>query len=153
MGRLIGGIVLGYVVMVAFVLATFSLMYMILGAKGTFQPGSWAPSAIWAIMSVLLGLVGAILGGAACAAVARQKNAAKILAVIVLVLGFAFVIPMVTGSGETPTGPRPDEVAMTEAMQNAQQPLWTALINPVVGALGVLIGGGMLAKREEPQEA
>ena len=122
MGRLIGGIILGYVVMVVFVIAAFSLMYLILGTGGAFEPGSWAPSATWAIGSVLLGLIGAIVGGAACALVAKQANGPKILAAAVLILGLAFAIPVLTQSGETPAGPRPDEIAMTDAMSNAQQP-------------------------------
>jgi uncharacterized membrane protein YeaQ/YmgE (transglycosylase-associated protein family) len=148
MGRLIGGVVLGYVVMVIFVVVTFALMYPILGANRVFEPGSWAPSTTWAIGSVLLGLIGAMLGGMVCARVSRQAKGPKILAIVVLILGLAFAIPILTQSGATPAEPRPDALAMSEAMSNAQQPIWAALLNPLLGAIGVLIGGGMVAKRK-----
>jgi hypothetical protein len=35
---------------------------------------------------------------------------------------------------------------MFEAMQFEQTPLWVALLNPLIGALGVLVGGRALAR-------
>ena len=96
----------------------------------------------------LLLFMGAMLGGVVCALVARQAKGPKILAVAVLILGLAFAIPILTQSGATPAEPRPNALSMSEAMSNAQQPVWAALLNPLLGAIGVLIGAGLVAKRK-----
>ncbi len=35
------------------------------------------------------------------------------------------------------------DVSNLEAMQNAVQPLWVAILNPVLGVVGVLLGAGL----------
>jgi hypothetical protein len=40
-------------------------------------------------------------------------------------------------------------MSMFEAMQQAQTPVWVMLLNPVIGAIGVLVGGGA-ARSEGP---
>lgn len=153
MGRLIGSVVLGYVVIVVVIFVGFTILWSILGPSGTFQPGTWAPSGAWAFTTIVLGLVAAAVGGAICARVSKEARGPKVLAVVVLILGFAFAIPALTGSAERAPGPRPDQVTMTEAMQHAEQPIWVTLINPLIGALGVLIGGGLVAGRRKPETA
>jgi hypothetical protein len=60
----------------------------------------------------------------------------------VLVLGLLFTIPLLRG----PTGAetmRPDGITMSQAMQNARQPIWVAVLLPFLGAAGVALGAGM----------
>lgn len=145
--RSFGGVVLGYVMMVAFVFLTFSLAYRLLGADRAFQPGTYDVTTLWIVTSFVLGLAGAILGGYVCEAISRTPKAAKVLAVLVLVLGFAFAVPVLTNTNPAP--PREGAVSNAAAMQNAKQPGWVALLNPLFGAIGVLIGAGARARREE----
>ncbi len=67
----------------------------------------------------------------------------NILIGIVIVLGVVFAIPVLTGSTDVATTARPDTVTMMEAMSNARQPTWIALLNPLLGAVGVLLGARM----------
>ena len=145
--RSFGGVVLGYVMMVAFVFLSFSLAYRLLGADRAFQPGTYDVTTLWIVTSFILGLAGAILGGYVCEAISRTAKAAKVLAVLVLVLGFAFAVPVLTNTSPAP--PREGAVSNAAAMQNAKQPGWVALLNPLFGAIGVLIGAGARARREE----
>jgi hypothetical protein len=140
MGKVIGSVVLGYVVMVLVVFALMSLAWVVLGANGAFQAGSWDVSSGWIAASVIVGLVAAIVGGFVCALVAKDPRGPKVLLMVVLVLGVLFAIPVLTGGGEVPTILRTDTISMLDAMQNAQQPAWVALLNPILGAIGVLIG-------------
>jgi hypothetical protein len=137
MGKTIGSVILGYLVMVVVVFGTFSLAFLALGTEGSFQPGSYDISSLWIVVSIVLGFIAAVLGGLVCLAVAREKRAAHILALVVIVLGIVFALPQLTGGIEDP-GPRAADVAMFEAMQSAQQPTWLALLNPLIGAVGVL---------------
>ncbi len=121
-----------------FVFVTFSLMYLILGTDDAFQPGSYDVSGGWVLGSIVLGLLAAIAGGRACTAIARKAGTPKVLALAVLVLGILMAIPVLTGGGEAMM--REGEVAMMDAFSQARQPAWIALLNPFIGAIGVLIG-------------
>jgi len=139
MARAIGSVVLGYVVMAVAVFATFSIAYLVLGPDGSFKPGTYQVSGLWLVVSIVLSFAAAVVGGCVCAAVARTPTPPKVLAGIVLVLGLVLAIPaMMRESGEPV--PRPESVGNVEAMQNAEQPLWITLLNPLIGAAGVMVG-------------
>ncbi len=140
MGRLVGSVIAGYVTMVIGVFILFSAAYMALGAPGVFRPGSWDPSLGWIVLSIVIGVVAAVAGGYVCAAIAKDPRGPKYLVGVVLVLGIVFALPVLTGGGEVATTARPDTVPMFDAMSNAKQPAWVALLNPILGVIGVLIG-------------
>ena len=68
-------------------------------------------------------------------------GACKVFAVIVLALGLLFSI--VTKMKEQPDTARSGDVPNLQAMQMAQTPTWLCLLNPVLGAAGVLLGARM----------
>ncbi|MCZ6824201.1 MAG: hypothetical protein O7E50_00770 [Gemmatimonadetes bacterium] len=150
MMRSLGGVVLGYLTMAAFVILSFPLALRIMGADLVFRPGVFDVSGLWIITSVVLGLIGAVLGGYVCATVARNVGAPKKLAVVVIVVGVALALPSMTG--DAPTLPREATVASSEAMQSGRQPGWLALLNPLIGAVGVL-WGARLKRAREPSAA
>lgn len=51
-------------------------------------------------------------------------------------------IPVVMRDAPGRGGVRPANTTMVDAMAHAEQPVWVALLNPLVGAAGVLIGAG-----------
>jgi len=57
------------------------------------------------------------------------------------VLGVLIAIPVLTGSLGEPPATRPDTVGNLEAMQYARQPAWSSIASPILGAIGVLLGG------------
>ncbi|UCC84847.1 MAG: hypothetical protein JSW46_07995 [Gemmatimonadota bacterium] len=138
MGRAIGSVVVGYVVMAVVIMISFTLAWLALGADGSFEPGTYEVSAVCIVMSIVVGLLAAMLGGFVCSAVAKRATPPKVLAAIVLVLGLGLAIPEL--SGDQVPAERPAEVSMTEANTNAEQPVWLALLNPLIGAVGVLAG-------------
>ena len=148
--RKVLGVIVGYVAMAAFLFAMFSIAYIILGTEGSFKPGSFDVSGIWIVISIVLGLVGAILGGWVCVTISRDKKAAMVLAGFVLVLGIAMAVATLSDS-ETRTMVRTGEVAMMDAMQSAHQPSWLAFLNPLLGAVGVMFGSCM--KKEDVAKA
>ncbi|HEX9691651.1 MAG TPA: hypothetical protein VGA22_06095 [Gemmatimonadales bacterium] len=146
MGRVISSVITGYVVMVVGVFALFSLAWVLLGAEASFVPGSWEVSGAWLAASVIVGVIAAVVGGYVCAAIARDPRGPRVLIVVVLVLGILFALPVLLGAGPEATGARPATVTMVEAMSNARQPVWIALLNPVLGMIGVY-GGARLRSR------
>ena len=147
MGRIVGGVVAGYVAMFALLFIVFSAAYFALGANGAFQPGSWNPSGGWIALTIVLGFGAAIAGGYLCATIARDRRGPLGLVGLVIVLGVLSAFPAVTGADPAAAGPRPETVAMFEAMSNAVQPVWVALLNPVLGAVGVLVGARIRGTR------
>lgn len=137
--RTVAAVIAGYVVMAAFVFLTFSGLYLAIGADRAFEPGSYQVSLLWIGASVVLGLVAAWLGGRISAAIGKGPRAPRVLAGIVLVLGLALAVPILIGSAPA-KGPRTEEVSNLEAMAQAETPAWVALLNPLVGAAGVLLG-------------
>lgn len=135
--RIVGSVVLGYVVIFVLVFITLSLAYLALGADGTFRPGSFAPSTAWIAVSLLLGFAAALVGGMVCAAVGGTK-APTYLAALVIGLGLVMAIPALGGGA--PPEPRTAAVGLMEAMAKGSTPAWLALLNPVVGAAGVMLG-------------
>jgi len=139
MGRLIGSVVVGYIVMFCVVFLTFSGAYLALGPDRAFLPGSYDASILWNVLSVVLGFAAAVIGGMVCMMIAKDARGPKWLAVLVFVIGIAFAIPVLRQSPGSE--PRPAGLSMMEAMGKARQTPWTALLNPVIGVLGVLVGG------------
>ena len=154
MRRTIASVVLGYVVIFAVVIATFSLAYLLLGPDRAFQPGTYDVSALWLVVSIVLGFTAAVIGGWICAWVARSPSGPRSLAVVVLVLGFAMSVPALMETDAAVAGVRDSSVGNSEAMMNAEQPVWIVLLNPLIGAAGVLVGARLVGgERREPADA
>lgn len=109
MGRNIAGVVVGYLVMFVVVMATFTGVFFVLGADRAFRAGSFEVTGLWA----------------------------HLLAIVVVVLGVILAIP--TLDAPEPGEPRTGDVTSSEAMMKAQQPPVVSFLNPVIGAVGVLL--------------
>ena len=147
MVRFVTAIVLGYVVMLVVVMALFSTAYPLLGVDRLFQPGTYEAAGGWIALSFLIGLLAAMTGGTVCARIAPASAAPVWLAGVVLVLGAVMAIPVITNDDPARGGVRPAGITMSDAMAHASQPIWVALLNPFVGAIGVLAGAGTRAIR------
>jgi hypothetical protein len=146
------GVIVGYVVMAATVFVTFTIAYLAMGADGAFQPRSYEASTLWLAAALPLSLGAAVAGGFVCAAIAKRNRPVQALAVVTLLLGLLAAIPAMTANrAESDSEPRTGDVGNLEAMKRAKQPTWVALLNPVIGATGVLIGGSLMLRRARPR--
>jgi len=146
--------VLGYTVMfpVAFVL--FSLMWMALGADGSFDPGVWDVSIAWLGGSTVLGLIVAMSGGFVCSKLGtadpaqgsdrprRPQQSVMILCCLVAAVGV-----WTARNGAPAATLRPDDISMFDAMTSARLPTWLLWLNPVFGVIGVLLGAKLAARK------
>jgi hypothetical protein len=141
MGRIVGAVIAGYVVIVAAIFLSFTLAFLLIGSESAFQPGSWSVSGAWVTISIILGLLAALLGGWVAGYIARRPAGPNALAGVVLFLG---LLVAVTASPPPPPGEdgvRAGSVRSMEAMRRGRAPPWLAWVNPLIGAAGVLIGG------------
>ncbi len=139
MVRKILGVIIGYVAMSVFVVVTFILALLVLGPDGAFKPGEFGPSNLWIAISFVLGFMGAVLAGLVCALIAKSSKPVMVLAGIALIMGLVLAIPALTT--EPVIEERTEDLPSLEAMQKGQQPGWVALLNPLIGAAGILLGG------------
>jgi len=132
------GVIVGFIVMFIFAFAVCTCAYLGLGAERVFQPESYDVSTIWIVLLIAIALIGGIIGGLVCAAISKSKGACTALVVLVLVFG---VIGAITAAmKEHPSAARSGDVSSFEAMKLAQTPAWLCYLNPVLGAVGVMLG-------------
>ena len=139
--RSVLGVIVGYIVMFILQVAAFMTIYTIVGPNWSFKPGSYQASTRWTVMQFAVVLVTCIIGGLICAVIARGGKAPLALAVVVLVLGFGLAI---LGTALRPADThevRTGSVSNMEAMNKARHPTWVLFLGPVIGAVGVVIGG------------
>jgi len=143
--RKILGVIGGYVFIVAFIMGTFSALYAVLGTERSYQANSYEVSMTWILSTFVLGFIAAIGAGWLCFLISRSRGAVQVFAGIILAVG---LIMAVAGMFvEKPDTKREGPVSNTEAMQKSVTPTWVAMVNPIMGAIGILIGGAL--KKED----
>lgn len=143
MGRLIGAVVVGYVTLALLIFAAFTLAYLVIGADLAFRPGVYDVSVLWVLISIVVSFGAAVAGGWVARRISGTVTGPRVLAGLVVVLGVVMTLATMGGAPEA-AGARPDGVGAMEAMQVAQTPFWLMLLNPFIGALGILLGGKAL---------
>jgi len=139
--RAVGSVIAGYATMAVTVIVTFMIAMLVLGVDRTLEPGSYEPSLLWLILSFALGFLGAVAGGWVCAAIAKSPTPPKVLIGLVVLIGLAMAAWTVMGTDGGAAPPeRAADIGTLEAMQYAKTPGWVALLNPIVGAVGVWLG-------------
>jgi hypothetical protein len=140
------GVIIGYIVMFILQVAAFMTIYTLVGANWSFKPASYQASTRWTVMQFGVILVTTIIAGLVCAAIAKGGKAPLALAAVVLVLGLALGFSMALRPADTHEI-RTGDVPNMEAMGKARHPTWVIFLGPVIGAVGVVIGG-KLRKRQ-----
>jgi hypothetical protein len=141
MARTIVGVIVGYIAMFVLVFVTFTAVFLLMGTEWSFKPASYEASNGWIAMSLIANLIIGIAGGLICAMIAKGGKGPLILAIVVFVLGLALAIPSVMAHNKNANLVRSGNVSQVEAMQNAYEPVWVPFTFPILGAVGVMIGG------------
>ena len=139
--RSVLGVIVAYILMFILQVAVFMTIYTLMGPDWSFKPASYQASTRWTAMQFAVVLITCIIAGLICAAIAKGGKASLVLAAVVLVLGL--------GLGLLSTAMRPVDthevrtgnVPNMEAMSKARHPAWVMFLGPIIGAVGVVIGG------------
>jgi hypothetical protein len=126
--------------MFVLIFIAFTAEYQLLGPDHAFKPGSFVSSNRWIAIAFAVNLVVALIGGFVCALIAKGGKAPMVLAIVVFALGLLLAIPALMIEHKNAPRPRGD-MPMFEAMQKAEEPRWVPFTFPIIGAVGVLIGG------------
>lgn len=144
--RKILGVIAGYIVTAICIILFFTCAYLAMGADQAFKPGAYVPSNRWIVVSIILGFIAAVIGGFVSALIGKSGIVPKFLAGVILVLGL--IVGIMTALTPAANETRSGSVSNFEAMQKAQEPAWLALLNPFLGAAGVIVGGSLKKRKD-----
>lgn len=148
--RTVGSVILGYIVIAAFVFLSFSLLFVAMGPDRAYQPGTYEVSALWVVVSIVLSFIAAVLGGWVCVLVARTQLGPQILAAAILVFGLVLaVMQLGSAPADLPTV-RDASVGVMEAMRNSRNPTWINFVTPFVAVVGILAGARLVGRKPDP---
>lgn len=153
--RGITAVIVGYMVIAVFVAITFSLTWWGLGRSFAFTRGTTDVTIGWMAIALVLGFIGATIGGMAARSLAPQHSRipVEILAGLVLVIGFlSAAAQRGDARPESFTPQQPAEISVLEAASKTWQPPWFSFLVPFVGALGVRLGGSVRHQRRTASE-
>lgn len=141
MARSVIAVIVGYILMFILQVAAFMTIYTLMGPDWSFEPASYQASTRWTVMQFVMILVTTIIAGLICAVIAKGGKAPLALAAVVLVLGFLLAVSATALRPADTHEVRTGSVPNMEAMSKARHPLWVVFLGPVIGAVGVVIGG------------
>jgi hypothetical protein len=143
MVRAIASVVVGYLAMLALVLATVFGAQLALGDERFFEPGTYNLSTAAMMLGLVLRSCAAVVGGLVCRAIARSTRPAMTLAALALAVG---VVSALMNEAKPDPGPRLGAVTPLEAAAKVRKPRWYAFTIPLIAATGV-IGGARSGSR------
>lgn len=137
--RTILSVIAAYVVMALTMFLSFTLLYLVLGADGSFQPGRYDVSAAWIIGSYVLGFLAVMLGGYVAVLISKNQNAPLWFGGIVLVV--SLLVGYSAYKAGNPHEVRAGNVENMVAMTKAQNPTWLNFLVPFTGLIAAIAGG------------
>ena len=140
--RSIVAVIVSYVVMFVFFMAFFTGCFITLGVERVFQADSYEVSTLWIGLTMILSVLGAMIGGYLCAAISKSKRTCQVFAFIVFLAGLLACIPAMKRNPDAPNV-RAGEISNLEALKLEVSPMWVHLVTPVLSAAGVLLGARM----------
>ena len=140
--RSIVAVIVSYVVMIVFFMAVFTGCFLALGVERVFQTDSYEVSTLWIGLTIILSVLGAMIGGYICAAISKSKRTSQVFAFIVFLAGLLACIPAIKRNPDAPNV-RAGEISNFEALQLEVSPMWVHLVTPALSAAGVLLGARM----------
>ena len=149
--RSIIAVIVSYIVMFVLIFVSFAALVFGLGIDGLLKPGSFQGGLLITIAAPSITLITGVFGGWLCAKIAgvgtggRGRTPVIALAVVVFVLGA--LSAAITLQKPFPADPRPADMTLEQFMEVGREPTWVAVSNPIIGAIGVLIGGMLMAAR------
>ena len=139
--RTLLAVLAGYLVMSLLVFGVLTGVYLAAGPEFAFQPGRYDVSLGWAVVMIVVGIDAALVGGFVAHRLAPSMRTLQALAAVVVVLGLTMAMASLNAPEDATTAVRTGAVASMDAMMQARTPTWAAVLNPVLGVIGVFAGG------------
>ncbi|HEY3245289.1 MAG TPA: hypothetical protein VGM03_18255 [Phycisphaerae bacterium] len=141
--RSIIAVIAAYIVMAVLGMGLFFGLVLVLGKERIYEAGTFRSTLTVNVFALIFSVVIALVGGLVCVRIARSRTPVIVLAGLVLILGIGEAL---VNMRKPDPGPRPADMPLTEAVSHGKEPNWLALLNPLIGAAGVLWGGRLRAR-------
>lgn len=152
MGRMIGGIVVGFLAMGFVAIVLNIALPFALGAEAIIEGEDRTPTSLWMGIGVFVSLAAAYIGGAVGRLVGKTKSSVYWLIGIIAASQVIGIIRM--GSTELPEpDPRTPEIFLAVMDAAANAPSWATYLSLAAGLIGMALGGLKLSdfkKTEDP---
>ncbi len=145
MGRMIGGVVVGFIGSIIGASILLIGLAAALGADGIADATDKTPTMMWIMICLIVSGATAFLGGAIARAIGKDKRTTYIylgLIVALSIVGIAFAggePPKPPEGQPEPTGFLKTMMVMGEAQYH--MPSWYMFVSPLVSLLGIALGG------------
>jgi hypothetical protein len=143
--RTLAGVLVGYITLAIAVIAGMLGLAAAIGRDNTLEPGRYAPSTSFCVLSLAVSFAAALLGGWVARKLGGTRTAVLILALLVAVLGGGMAAKNLSQPRAEPE-PRAENEADSAKLMAMREPEWLVLTNPVLGAFGLLLGGRALRR-------
>jgi hypothetical protein len=143
MVRSILGVIVSLIVMAILVFVLSIGLWFALGVDGVLKPGTFDGMLVLTIWSVLASFIGAFVGGVMCAKITKSRTAILVFAVLAVALG---LLNATMQMGKPAPGVREPGLSVVDAIQKRKEPVWFTFLVPVIGCVGILLGGRALPK-------
>lgn len=136
--RIVLAVIIAFIAMSVFVFALSIAPWYVYGVDGVLEPERFDTTAIITAYSLVISFLGAVIGGFIVKRIGRSMTGVVVLAVLCVIGGAINAI----GQMYKPDPPaRQSGVTTVEAMQQRKEPTWYTLLIPLIGVVGVMIGG------------
>jgi hypothetical protein len=141
--RATAGVVSGFIVGFAISIGLFMAMWFGLGPDAILEKGLFKGNMILNIGAPLFTVIGGLVGGWLCARVSRSRRAVIACAAVLFLVGAWGAYDVLQ---KPEPGPRAPGLTAKQALDKGREPTWFALINPLLGAGSILVGGMCLCR-------
>ena len=138
MARPILGVIVSLILMVIFSFGLTISIWFALGVDGVLLPGSFDGTTILSAWSVLIGILGSLLGGWLCATIGRSRTSLIVFACICFLMGASNALMHFQ---KADPGPRKPGLSVMEAINARKEPAWYTLLLTSIGPTGSLFAG------------
>ncbi|MCE7974730.1 MAG: hypothetical protein DYG92_10490 [Leptolyngbya sp. PLA1] len=150
MVRTIAAIVVGYIVIAVTVFGLGLGAYAGIGPENAYQERSWHATTIIGLLMLISGVLAAVVGGWVAGKIDGTPRGYRGLAGVLLVLGLGMAALQMA---QPAPPPRTEPVTMKLAMEHRRDhrdPAWVTWLLPVIGSVGVMVGGAGTRGKPEP---
>lgn len=138
--RTVAGVLVGFIAMFATVIALFGAVDVGMDPERLLEPGVYAPGLLVCVLGCGIGLLGAVVGGIVARKLGATRTAVLVLTLIVIALGGTKAVGSLSQQPRQPEARPAGEFDLVKRMKMVE-PTWVAMANPVIGAVGLLLGG------------
>lgn len=146
--RALLGVFVGFFVVIGASDGGNSVAWMVFGADILYKEGVWDVSLVWIILSIMIYIIAGLISGSVCEVVASKgTRAAILLSGVILVAGSLEAKNLKKTTDDQGQTARQVEATRFDSMKYARLPVLARFGNPLLAAIGILVGAEIIRRK------